>query len=108
MLWKTYTVPSNNGNSASTLPGYYSGNAVWASSPVVDPARGLLYVGTGNNYTVPSGVCTSPGQTGCTQPAADDYVDSILRRQAEPVKPGPRPAAWPEPQLLLWRTGAQG
>jgi polyvinyl alcohol dehydrogenase (cytochrome) len=79
MLWKTYTVPSNNGNSESNLPGYYSGNAVWASSPVVDPARGLLYVGTGNNYTVPSGVCTSPGQTGCTQPAADDYVDSILR-----------------------------
>ena len=79
MVWKTtYTVPSNNGNSDSNLPGYYSGNAVWASSPVVDPTRGLLYVGTGNNYTVPSGVCTSPGQIGCTQPAATDYVDSIL------------------------------
>ncbi len=78
MVWKTYTVPSNNGNSDSNLPGYYSGNAVWASSPVVDPTRGLLYVGTGNNYTVPSGVCTSPGQIGRTQPAATDYVDSIL------------------------------
>src|SRR6266566_2892509 len=40
--------------------------------------RGLLYVGTGNNYTVPAGVCTTPGQTGCTQPAAGDYLDSIL------------------------------
>ena len=78
VLWKAYTVPSNNAGNDSNLPGYYSGNAVWASSPVVDPARGLLYVGTGNNYTVPAGVCTAPGQTGCTQPAADDYVDSIL------------------------------
>src|SRR6266566_2143798 len=78
LLWKTYTVPSNNGNSDSNKPGYYSGNAVWSSSPVIDPARGLLYVGTGNNYTVPAGVCTTPGQTGCTQPAAGDYLDSIL------------------------------
>jgi PQQ-like domain len=33
---------------------------------------------TGNNYSVPAGICTAPGQTGCTQPAADDYLDSIL------------------------------
>ena len=78
LLWKTYTVPSNNGNSDSNKPGYYSGNAVWSSSPVIDPARGLLYVGTGNNYTVPAGICTAPGQAGCTQPAAGDYLDSIL------------------------------
>src|ERR1700757_4526573 len=49
VLWKTYMVPSNNHGSDSNLSGYYSGNAVWASNPVVDPARGLLYVGTGNN-----------------------------------------------------------
>ena len=78
LLWKTYTVPSNNGGSDSNQPGYYSGNAVWASSPVVDPARGLLYLGTGNNYSVPAGVCTAPGQAGCTPSAADNYVDSIL------------------------------
>jgi len=35
-------------------------------------------VGTGNNYSVPDGVCTTPQQTGCTSPVADDYVDSIL------------------------------
>ena len=79
LLWKAYTVPSNNGNSDSNLPnGYYTGNAVWGSSPAVDPARGLLYVGTGNNYTAPAGVCEDPGQTNCTRPVADDYVDSIV------------------------------
>ena len=78
LLWKTYTVPSNNGGGDSNKPGYYSGNAVWESSFAVDPARGLLYIDTGNNYSVPDGVCTTQQQTGCTPPAADDYVDSIL------------------------------
>lgn len=78
ILWKTYLVPSNNGNSDVNRPGYYSGNPVWGSTPAIDPARGLLYFGTGNNYTVPPGVCTMPHQTGCTQPVADDYVDSIM------------------------------
>ena len=78
LLWKTYTVPSNNGVSDSNQPGYYSGAAVWESTFAADPQRGLLYVGTGNNYSVPDGVCTTPQQTGCTSPVADDYVDSIL------------------------------
>jgi polyvinyl alcohol dehydrogenase (cytochrome) len=78
ILWKTYMVPSNNRNSDTNLPGYYSGNAVWGSSPVIDPRRGLLYMGTGNTYTVPPGVCTMPGQTGCTQGRDDNYVDSIV------------------------------
>jgi polyvinyl alcohol dehydrogenase (cytochrome) len=78
MLWKSYMVPSNNHGSDINAPGYYSGVAIWGSSPAVDPRRGLLYVGTGNNYTTPPGVCTIPGQTGCTLPAADDYVDSIV------------------------------
>jgi polyvinyl alcohol dehydrogenase (cytochrome) len=78
LLWKAYTVPSNNGGGDSNKPGYYSGNAVWDATPVVDPRRGLLYVGTGNNYSVPAGVCTTPQQTGCASPVADDYVDSIL------------------------------
>lgn len=67
LLWQTYTVPAG-----------YSGGAVWGSTPAVDPADGLLYVGTGNNYSVPAGVCTAPGQTGCTLPAADDHDDSVL------------------------------
>jgi polyvinyl alcohol dehydrogenase (cytochrome) len=67
VLWQIYTAP----------PGY-TGNSVWGSTPVVDQATGLLYVATGNNYTVPAGVCQTPVQTGCTPPAANDYLDSIL------------------------------
>lgn len=94
ILWKTYMAPSNNGNSDINLPGYYSGNPVWGSSPVIDPRRGMLYVGTGNNYTVPPGVCTMPRQTGCTQPVANDYVDAIL---ALNLKTGA--IAWADPTL---------
>jgi polyvinyl alcohol dehydrogenase (cytochrome) len=67
ILWKTYTVPQG-----------YTGGAVWNSNPVVDAKTGLVYVGTGNNYTTPAGVCALPNQTGCTQPAADDDQDSIV------------------------------
>lgn len=73
LLWQRFTVPPNGGQ-----PGGYSGNAVWGSNPVIDPLRGLLYIGTGNNYTVPDGVCATPDETGCTPPAADDLVDSVL------------------------------
>jgi polyvinyl alcohol dehydrogenase (cytochrome) len=67
LLWKTNTVPAG-----------YSGGSVWGSTPAINPEAGLLYVGTGNNYSAPPGVCTSPGQTGCTPPAADDHADSVL------------------------------
>jgi len=67
ILWQTYTAP----------PGY-TGNSVWGSTPVVDHATGLVYVATGNNYTVPAGVCATPVQAGCAPPAADDYLDSVL------------------------------
>ncbi|RFU42833.1 hypothetical protein DZF91_04465 [Actinomadura logoneensis] len=66
-LWQTYMAP----------PGY-TGNAVWGSAPAVDRRRNLLYVATGNNYTVPDGVCTLPDQTGCEKPPADDYFDSVV------------------------------
>jgi polyvinyl alcohol dehydrogenase (cytochrome) len=67
LLWKSYTVPEG-----------YTGGAVWGSTPAVDPRSNLLYVATGNNYTVPAGVCRSPGQTGCAPPLAEDHADSIL------------------------------
>jgi len=47
ILWKTYMAPA--------IPGY-SGNAVWGSTASIDVSRKLLYVATGNNYTVPDGV----------------------------------------------------
>jgi polyvinyl alcohol dehydrogenase (cytochrome) len=67
ILWRRLIVPAG-----------YTGGAVWGSSPAVDPALGLVYVATGNNYTVPPGVCLQAGATGCAAPPADDYDDSIL------------------------------
>ncbi len=50
MLWKTFDMPDNGGK-----PGGYSGGAVW-QPPAIDPHRGTLFVGTGNNYTAPASV----------------------------------------------------
>ncbi len=72
--WKTYMVPDNHG-----LTGGYSGGAVWGSTPVVDATRNSLYVGTGNNYSVPASVAAcitaTPMNKACTDPT--DYFDSI-------------------------------
>jgi polyvinyl alcohol dehydrogenase (cytochrome) len=73
ILWQTRTQPDNGGHT-----GGYSGGSVWGSTPAVNTAASLVYVGTGNNYTVPSGVCSTPGETGCAPPAPDDHADSIL------------------------------
>jgi polyvinyl alcohol dehydrogenase (cytochrome) len=76
MLWKTYTVPDNGGQTSG-----YSGGAIW-QPPAIDTAQGLIYVGTGNNYTVPAAVATCQAKvsagmnTPCTDPA--DYFDSAL------------------------------
>jgi polyvinyl alcohol dehydrogenase (cytochrome) len=68
VLWKTYTTPDNGGTT-----GGYSGVAVWGSTPVVDTSRKLVYVTTGNNYTVPDDVAN-----GTAPLDPNDYVDSIL------------------------------
>jgi polyvinyl alcohol dehydrogenase (cytochrome) len=71
-LWKTYTTPVG-----------YPGNAVWGSSPAIDPKRGSVYIATGNNYDVPDGTLTcvaeaqTPEETDACLPA-DDYFDSVL------------------------------
>jgi len=74
ILWKTYTVPN--------IPGY-SGNGVWGSMGAIDRERRLLYVATGNNYSVPAEVsaCASAAVTpvatkACLAP--DNYFDSLL------------------------------
>jgi polyvinyl alcohol dehydrogenase (cytochrome) len=76
VLWRRYTVPVG-----------YTGGAVWGSAPVVDAATNLVYVGTGNNYTVPAGICTAPAQTGCRAPDPADYVDSLLALDKTTGKP---------------------
>jgi polyvinyl alcohol dehydrogenase (cytochrome) len=76
-IWKTYTAPEG-----------YSGNAVWGSSPAIDTKRGVVYIGTGNNYDVPDDVlacvddATTPeDRAACLDPA--DYVDSVLALDIE-------------------------
>ncbi len=73
-LWQTFPVPSNDGRTNG-----YSGGAIW-DTPVIDPKRNSIYVGTGNNYSVPPAVeaCNkaNPTNTACTAP--NDYFDSVL------------------------------
>ena len=73
MLWKTFDMPDNGGQT-----GGYSGGAIW-QPPVIDPKRGMLFVGTGNNYTAPADVeaCQNATPTAnCA--AADDFFDTAL------------------------------
>ena len=55
-LWRTYMVdePQQQGSSSvGTLQHGPSGVAIW-SAPLVDAARGLVYVTTGDNYSQPA------------------------------------------------------
>ena len=73
ILWKTFDVPDNGGRTDQ-----YSGGAIW-QPPAIDPTRGVLLVGTGNNYTVPKAVeaCQLVQiSRDCTAP--DDFFDSTL------------------------------
>ena len=76
ILWQTYTVPANGGQT-----GGYSGGAVWQPA-AVDTANGLVYIGVGNNYSAPQSVedCQSNASAGerasCFDPA--DYFDTEL------------------------------
>jgi polyvinyl alcohol dehydrogenase (cytochrome) len=72
ILWKTFMLPTG-----------YTGDAVWGSSPAIDPKRGSVYIATGNNYSVPPGVLacvaanTDPeDRAACLAP--DDHFDSIM------------------------------
>jgi glucose dehydrogenase len=46
--WRTYMLPDNHGHK-----NLYSGAAIWGSSPPIDILRNLVYIATGNLYTVP-------------------------------------------------------
>lgn len=73
ILWKTYTTPEG-----------FSGNAIWGSSPAIDPKRKQLYVATGNNYSAPEAFLdcvTAAGDDTAAQLAcnpADNLFDAIL------------------------------
>jgi FOG: WD40-like repeat len=73
ILWKTFDMPDNGGQ-----PGGYSGGAVW-QPPAIDPKRGTLFIGTGNNYTVPADVEACQNATPTANCAApDDFFDTAL------------------------------
>jgi polyvinyl alcohol dehydrogenase (cytochrome) len=70
--WQTFMAPEG-----------YTGNAVWGSNFAIDPKRHSLYVGTGNNYSVPQSVadCVSKAKTvaeqvQCLDP--QDYIDAVV------------------------------
>lgn len=86
ILWKTYTVPANDGPCTKDDPPSgcgYSGGAVW-DTPSIEPRTNTVFVGTGNNYTAPDeanacekeAIATDTSDGGCT--AQDDYFDSVL------------------------------
>ena len=73
IVWKTTLAPEG-----------FSGNAVWGSSPAVDPKRGQVYIATGNNYSVPDDVLACVDAAGSDPNAqsaclpADNFFDSVL------------------------------
>lgn len=83
ILWKTYTIPENYGQTD-----LFSGGSVWGSSPSIDTERGLVYIATGNNYDVPSALkqCLRESENDSIQEEAcyekfdpaDNYFNAIL------------------------------
>ena len=80
LIWKTHTVPEADG---------YAGNAVWGSTPAIDPVRGMVYATTGNTYAVPDsllacladvGTAESPGdaERDCIAGEPKNYVDAFV------------------------------
>jgi len=73
ILWKTFDMPDNGGQT-----GGYSGGAIW-QPPVIDPKRGTLFMGTGNNYTAPPDVEACQNATPLANcAAADDFFDTAF------------------------------
>ena len=69
ILWQTYMAPSG-----------YSGASVWGSTPVIDAVRNSVYVGTGNNFSVPQVVetCFANNQNNPYCAASNDYFNSVV------------------------------
>jgi polyvinyl alcohol dehydrogenase (cytochrome) len=67
VIWQTPMVPKG-----------YTGGAIWSSTPAIDPKRGVVYITTGNNYTMPNDVAEyqESGKRNCLP--IDDHIDSFL------------------------------
>ncbi|MDF6043009.1 PQQ-binding-like beta-propeller repeat protein [Streptomyces sp. JH14] len=70
-LWKTHTTPTG-----------YSGAAVWGSTIVPDPERGVVYATTGNNYSEPTDpaylACIAAGGTQESCQSPHNHFNSVL------------------------------
>lgn len=51
IIWRTKMIPDNGGKGH-----LYSGAALWGSSPPIDVKRNLVFIATGNLYSVPPDV----------------------------------------------------
>ena len=69
ILWKTPMAP----------PGY-SGAAVWNGTPAIDADSNTVYVGTGNNYSVPAAAqaCQDNGGTAADCLSPENHIDAIV------------------------------
>jgi polyvinyl alcohol dehydrogenase (cytochrome) len=118
LLWKTYTVPPNNGPCTSSNPPAgcgYSGGAVW-DTPAINPSANAVYVGTGNNYTVPDEAAACKREADehktsdatCTAPT--DYFDSAmaLNLQTGAIKWGHKVEGWDAWNLACKTKGIGG
>lgn len=80
-LWRTPMLPDNNNQT-----GLYAGAGIWGSSPSIDVARKLVYIATGNTYSLPPAAeaCANASRiaTSTTFPdpciSSDDHSESIV------------------------------
>lgn len=71
--WVTNMLPADEG---------YSGDAVWGSTPAVDPQRNAVYITTGNNYSLPDDriTCVNEATTFAAKQAClpGNHFDAIV------------------------------
>jgi polyvinyl alcohol dehydrogenase (cytochrome) len=91
IVWKTYMTTAG-----------YTGAPVWGSSPVVDLARGTLFVSTGDNYSAPTDPeylkCIHSGGLPSDCQSDNNHADSIVALSLKngAVKWAHRLQDWPE------------
>ncbi len=95
--WKTYMIEDSvYFQSDGKTPSGYAGVAVWSGTPTVDRKRHLLYVTTGNNYSVPTGA-TNP-------PPPGDHLESIVALDLTTARPSSGRARWLRPPATFGRS----
>jgi len=69
--WRTYTVPVG-----------YTGGGVWGDTAAIDTKRNQIYIGTGNNFTIPPSsmacIATLGNDPARVCQAHDNYIDSLM------------------------------